>query len=249
MGILRGDMPPRRNLQKALGFTLVEAVITVAILALMAGISIPMVSNVTRGDLRAGCALLGQSVRQAYQYAALSGSTHALKFNFEKRSLSMLRVPGSVGFSGDGKVITSVRNELDEIAEETWESQAFLAARKEAEDEGDIDSSQEDEGISSGALLQAMAGKSSGSRAPAEFEEVGKPVVLPGSIAFLDIWQGGKTISEEDGEASMYFFPHGFTQRTIVHLKDEDGLVYSVSVSALTGNVKIDAFFVEGPKL
>ena len=70
------------------GFTLVEATITVAILALAVSVVIPAVSNITRAEMRETAGILAGTVRSLYDQAALSGQTYRLVLNLEKNTIS-----------------------------------------------------------------------------------------------------------------------------------------------------------------
>lgn len=70
-------------------------------------------------------------------------------------------------------------------------------------------------------------------------EHLLKVIKLPNGIQIKDFYVGhlGQKITQ--GEAALYFFPHGFTERAVINLEDKDGNVYSLETSPLTGKTKI----------
>ena len=59
-------------------------------------------------------------------------------------------------------------------------------------------------------------------------------------------WYMGDVTAE--GEASLYFFPNGFTQDALIHVENEGGQVFTVKVAALTGKTRVYAEYIEVEK-
>ena len=74
------------------GFTLVEAAITLAILAIAASVVIPSMNRITRAELRRVSGQLSGMMRTAYDSAALTGQVHRLRFDFEKHFFCKYRL-------------------------------------------------------------------------------------------------------------------------------------------------------------
>ncbi len=50
------------------------------------------------------------------------------------------------------------------------------------------------------------------------------------------------------GQAYLYFFPDGHTERAVLHLEDTDGDVYTLSVAPLTGRVEVKSGDLPPPR-
>ena len=49
-----------------------------------------------------------------------------------------------------------------------------------------------------------------------------KPVVLPDGVFFRSVWVAHQESEVRAGQAYLYCFPTGMTERSVVHLEDED---------------------------
>ena len=79
------------------GFTLVEATITIAIIAMIAAVAIPSIGNVTRLSLRKSSMMLAAMVQGTYDEAALTGETHRLVFNIANNTIKVQRSATTFG--------------------------------------------------------------------------------------------------------------------------------------------------------
>lgn len=80
----------------------------------------------------------------------------------------------------------------------------------------------------------------------AEFEEADEPVEkkLPPDIDLEDImWLTGE--KEQEGEATLRFFPNGSVQSALIHLRNDDQEVFTLEVNPLTGHVTIHDTYIE----
>ena len=70
-------------------------------------------------------------------------------------------------------------------------------------------------------------------------EHLIKEVPFPEGVFIKDFYVEhlGKKLSE--GEASLYFFPNGHTERAVINLTDADGNIYSIETSPLTGKTTV----------
>lgn len=66
-----------------------------------------------------------------------------------------------------------------------------------------------------------------------------KPVHLEKRIHFLDIKTEAREEPITSGHAYTHFFPHGYAEETKIRIKSEDGKIYTISVSPLTGNARV----------
>ena len=89
-------------------------------------------------------------------------------------------------------------------------------------------------------------GKLQDSSGSGSFEDTDKGLVLEDGVKILDVWTEGAEQPVTEGEASMIFFPHGYTQDAMVHLEDKDSRVFTVKVWSLTGRAEVLGGYVEG---
>jgi general secretion pathway protein H len=67
---------------------------------------------------------------------------------------------------------------------------------------------------------------------------------LPQGVVFLDVitQRQGKVT---EGEAFTYFFPLGLVEKTVIHLTDRDGRVFTLDLNPITGRVKLHEGYIE----
>ena len=70
-------------------------------------------------------------------------------------------------------------------------------------------------------------------------EHLLKEIKLPVGVYIKDFYVDhlGKKITS--GNANLYFFPNGFTERAVINLEDKDGNTYSIETFPLTGKTKV----------
>jgi prepilin-type N-terminal cleavage/methylation domain-containing protein len=247
----------------ARGFTLVEVIVTLAIVAISTAVVIPALGNITRADLRRTARGLSSTIRQAYDEAALSGQMQRIVF---------VVGDGQKQAAPDGPVVAPVRLETAEAAL-LFDQQggAFVtAADKDADTESFelppfADGSAElDAGTAPARPAGGKAGdaKSGHNRAlgalaginklaQGDEEDNFKPTgtfALSSGVHVLDVWTEGMDQPLTDGEASLFFFAHGYTQNAAIHLEDANRNVFTVLVESLTGRTTVQDGYVEHRK-
>ena len=80
------------------------------------------------------------------------------------------------------------------------------------------------------------------------FQDTDKSLELEEGVRILDVWVEGNDTPIAEGEASLIFFPHGYTQDAMVHLEDKDSRVFTIKVWSLTGRAEVLDGYVEGDK-
>lgn len=230
--------------QASYGFTLVEATITIAIIAMIAAVAIPSIGNVTRLSLRKSSMMLAALVQGTYDEAALTGETHRLVFSLTdnrikvQRSATTFRLtPGTNALVAATKAPTTMGAGLEAMMagvnlEEGW-------------DEGDAD---ESEDVSGAAAALFGIGGLQNTKGAESFQDTDKSFELEEGVRILDVWVEGNDSPVAEGEASLIFFPHGYTQDAMVHLEDEDSRVFTIKVWSLTGRAEVLDGYVEGDK-
>ena len=219
------------------GMTLVEITITLAILALAAGLTIPAIGNLTRADLRQSAARVAQKVREAYNQAAISGAVWRLALTPGDPSIRCERSDEDVRLEGgtavstreDWRLLAAQDHALVQDSNAQAGLQALFGELPVASDHDEADG----EGGQSQVAFQAG-------------EEV-QPMRLVGQTRLLDVWTEGLDAPVLEGTVYLYCFPQGYTQAALIHLEDPDRRVMSVKVSPLTGESEVLAGYQEVP--
>jgi general secretion pathway protein H len=231
------------------GFTLVETVIVIAIIAMMAAIAVPSINNITRAELRSNSSKLAGLIRQTYDDAALTGQTQRLAFNFESKAVKAEATQEVLAFDPETNVLaeaSKAKEDLQSFMEVPPDIAALMAPAGEPSADSGL-------GLSAiGALFGAgaLGGSSMSTDGEAFKAGDGAGLTLGDDVQLMDVWIQGMSEPTNKGIAYLYFFPHGFTQDALIHLMeaDDDQRVYTVKVSALTGKTTIVDEYVQVPK-
>ena len=244
------------------GYTLIEATVAVAVLAL--SLSVVLVSfSAARADLRKATGMLTGTIRATYDAASLTGQTHRLVFSFEKDEETGANLNHTVKVEATEAILSfdEDSNPLTRGARSTAESGGlglglgvgtggfgFGGMGMDANDFDDELDEIEDLGPPS--ALSALIGL--GDRAEAEavsvFSSIDKDLDLGDDVHVLDVWIEGTGEPVDEGVVYLYFFPHGYTREAYIRLEDDDGVVFTVRVHALTGKVEMFPEYKEVPK-
>jgi hypothetical protein len=240
----------------------VEVCITVAILALAAGVVIPGLNSLSRAELRKAARTLATMVRATYDDAALTGETYRMVFNVGKARQAP---PGKGGVESPPKPAIEIQASQASLMYDD-KAGAFVDAAAEVEslnslggppgedpDEAEKrraaaqDKPSEPPKVSEAVGALFGINKLASRAAQAGFTPKGR-VGLSDEVRVLDVWTEGMDQPVTDGEVYLMFFPHGYTQDAVIHLEDAERRVFTVRVSALTGRAQVEEGYVEVPK-
>ncbi len=212
------------------GMTLIEVMIVIVIGALLAVGATMGIGAITRANLRAGCMTVSAAARFAYHRAVSHGKTTRLAFDFGAHTLAIEEAHGNVVIEAPGE--------------------------DDDDEDGDDDGSRDPWAAASAALddtLHANLGRASFSPISNEVDEDGdgrveripidrfQPRPFEGCAPHLLISPHERE-PREDGKGYIYFFPSGRAEHAVLQLVNEDGIVYSVEIEALTGRAQIHPF-------
>ncbi len=211
------------------GFTLVELTIALAIVMLLVGVSIPVLDNVTRAELRAAASKTTGMVKATYDLAVLSGKPARLVFDFKQNS-----------------VTAEVASDRITIADKDSAKDAKSSAPKE--DEEDEKATAKGRGL---AALAKLAGKEAGSVArgkrAASWSRAPGTVAfeLPSSVKISEVMAEHMSDAQREGKATIHFFPMGYCEHALIHFEDSSQRVFAVEIEPLTGRTRISDQRVE----
>lgn len=197
------------------GVTLVEVLITVALVALLSGITVLSMGSVGSARLKRGATQIGGAVRIGYAHATASSKTVRLVFDFDNQKL-LLEESDSPHLvrrdkAGGADAATEIEKAAQSAAEQVQGQRAPRAAFTAAKAVG--------------------------------FPPEGKE--LPRGIQFWQVETDHQDEPIYEGRAYVYFFPGGQTQTASIQLRisntdenDESGFM-SVAIAPLTGKTRI----------
>lgn len=214
----------RERAARQRGMTLIEISVSLLLIAILMGMAIPSVSNITRADLRSSARKVASTIRYAYNLAARKNAVFRVVFNLDERAWWVESAAESFLLKREKTEVVdgALDLEAEEEDERRFVSRSF---------------------IESGEMWRPKKN--------ATFSNFSGPLtpknILPDTVFYQDVWVAHQTERVTGGQAYLYCFPTGMTERAVIHLIDEDGNAYTLWVYPLTGRVKIHAEYVETP--
>jgi general secretion pathway protein H len=217
------------------GFTLIEVMVALMVIALIASIGVKGFRAVTKSDLRATTAHLSGAIRYLFDRASITGKYHRLVIDltdgkyWAEVSDDRFYAPNEAESQDDRR-----KRENDEAAADEDERKR-LEKQQNTYGGGTVATG------SSFDLSKLEVGEFRPRRARfAAFKETAlKPVTLK-KLRISSVYTPRMTEPVTSGRAYLYFYPLGQTEPAIITLTDATGeSVYSLVVHPLTGRVHI----------
>lgn len=234
----------------ARGFTLVEVIVAVALMALASAIMVPALGGMARAELRRSARMLAANVRRCFDEAALSGQTYRLVFNLgdpqtnaqdpnEAPPISIEASELALNFTGHDGALSEASdpNQIDASGDSSLQNalgQDGTAAPEAADDAGASPATASGEMFRSMFNINRLAQKAG----RPSFEAVGT-VDLPRGVRVSDVFFDGMHAAAADGSLALIFFPTGYTQHAIIHLEDRDKNAFTLEIEPLTGRTHV----------
>jgi general secretion pathway protein H len=220
----------------ARGFTLIEVMIVLAIIALVTVLSVVGLRSFAKTDLRNTASRMAGAIRYLFDRASTTGKVHRLVLDFDNGKY-WAEVSDDPFIIPGGKETDETRQKEAEKAAKEEE------AKREAEEKEKFFGTQ---AIPSKYLPKPFVPKR------AKFgtfrEMVVRPSTLKSTVLLNDIYTPRLAKPLAAGQGYIYFFPLGMTEAAIVHLSDaKRETFYSLVVHPLTGRVQVKSSFVEPP--
>lgn len=214
------------------GFTLLEIVVSLAVIGLIMGVVAGQMGDVFDRDLKKASTQLSSTIRYLYNKSATEGIYIRLVLDIDERSYWVEATSDPVSVSrGEekGKKAAAKDEKKDEA------KTAGSDAAKDTTGTGDEAS----EGVLKPGEIEKLKPKEATFSPVDEF--LLKPTRLPDGAYFKDIQVEHKQSPVEGGKESVYFFPNGYVERAIINLRDEDDEVhYSLETNPISGRVSIE---------
>ena len=199
-------------------FTLLEIVISIAVVSLMLGVVISRMDSVLEWDMKKASNKLASTIRYLYNKSATEGMYIRLILDMEEQVYWVEATTDPFVMSSGDEDKVSVKGGSEEK-----EGEEFASGEGE-------EGSEEDYAIK-----------------PVEpvFSKVDsyllKPTKLPGSVYFKDVHVEHSRMVVDGGKAEIYFFPNGTVEHAIINLRDEnDETHYSLETNPISGRVNIE---------
>jgi general secretion pathway protein H len=198
------------------GFSLVEVLVVMAIVAGLVGVGAYMVDMVTAGDLKASARQMSSSIRYMYNQAAVNNTQYRMVIDLEANTYHTEIVQSAL--------VDEFASDPEEDEELLTEEAIALAEKKKAENDLFDDEEDNPFGISRKVSYQRVQ------------DAVMKPGKLKDGVKFTRVFV--PAIGEVSaGRAYINFYPNGFQDPLIIHLEDSRGAIFSLQTEPLTGRV------------
>jgi len=209
-----------RAAASARGFTLIELMIVIAVVALMAAAAVPALNSITGANARAAAGELAGGLRWLFDTAALRHETCRMALDLDRGTWWPECTSGE-GRGRRGPVLSREGTvaEEDETLADRFPDERNAEARR--------------------LLARARFG---------EFRDrLTKRQSLPGSAAFTEVWTQHQREPLSRGMAYVYFFPQGQAEAARIPVADGSH-VYTVMLQPLTGRARVVSGKPEVPR-
>ncbi|MGB5695250.1 MAG: prepilin-type N-terminal cleavage/methylation domain-containing protein [Polyangiales bacterium] len=210
--------PPHRTNR---GFTLIEVLLVIAIIAVVVTGATFGLGAVTRTRLRSSAFRVASAARFAYNRSLTHGTTTRLRFDLDANTMAVEETETPVTLATEAQLDGDAGDAVD-----PWD----LARSRLETPLNRIEPVSPFQPITneSGKVLERYGAQPIGD-----------------AISILALITPHETDKRTDGEGSIYFFPGGLTEHAVVQLTDSSETVYSVEIHALTGDAQIHNFAYE----
>ena len=213
------------------GMSLVEVLITLAIMTLVTGIAVIGLGTLRRARLRQSAVLVASAVRVAYGHATATGKELRLVFDFNERMVTLEEASGKLGTQRKGNTGgAAAASEIEQKAEE--DAERITKGPKAPKPKFSP---------TSAFGFEGPGGKS------------GKQ--LADSVRFLSVDTAHQEVAIEEDRAYLYFWPGGQTERATIQLvlgnpaeADPERDIITIVIAPLTGKTTMQKGRVEMPR-
>lgn len=198
------------------GFTLIEILITLAIVVMIMGLAVSKMGDSFESQAYDAAKQLASTVRFLFNKAASENLTMLIEFNFEKQSYVVKATADTY------------RLESEDAKKERQQKKKDALVALPQPDKGSTESD---------AKAPASEGEAGFSAVDSYLLD---PVTLPTRVLLKDVFTEHDNGPVSQGTASIYIFPNGYVERSIINFKNEDDTEHvAVEINPMTGAAKI----------
>ena len=218
------------------GFTLLEIVVSLAVVGLILGVTISRMDTVMAWDLKRSSTKLASTIRYLYNKAATEGLYIRLVLDLDEQTYWVESTTDPVLLeSGDG----AREKANDKAQKKAKEKEAAAKAGEEAK-KGEAATGKEEKAGAKPPGAPETIKEREPVFSPVESYLL-KPTKLPDTVFFKDLQVEHRQFPVEGGKESIYFFPNGFVEHAVINLRDEkDETHYSLETNPVSGRVSIE---------
>jgi len=201
------------------GFTLIEIMVTVAVIALIMGLTAFTLQDLFGEKISNTADQLSGTIKYVYNEAAVKNQYYRLLIDFSAHTFS----------------VESAEDPFKIVAtpEGTPEEPSAGAEQKTAPNTEANAPAEPEEGAAAVSFNQ-------------ETNFLLKPIEIPSSVRIKDVYVEHYGKKVESGKVAIYFFPNGWVEKAVINLTDEkEENFYSIEVFPATGRSKIRSEYFE----
>jgi general secretion pathway protein H len=226
------------------GFTLIEVMVAMMVIALIATIGVRGFRTVTKGNLREGSAHMAGAIRFLFDRASITGKYHRLVIDLNEGrywaevSDDRFYAPNQAESEPERQKREAKEDAVEEDERKRKEKQELLYGNSSSSGASSSSASSS----SSFDMSKMEVGEFRPRRARfAAFKETAlKPVTLKKEVRIKSVYTPRMTDPVTAGRVYLYFYPLGQTEPAVITLTDKSGeTVFSLVVHPITGKVKI----------
>ena len=223
------------------GFTLIEVMVALMIVALIATIGVKGFRTVTKSSLREGSSHMAGAIRFLFDRASITGKYHRLVIDLNEGrywaevSDDRFYAPNQAESEPERRKREEKEDAVEEEERKRKEKQQLLYGSNSSSSSSASSSSSFD-------MSKMEVGEFRPRRARfAAFKETAlKPVTLKKEVRIKSVYTPRMTDPVTAGRAYLYFYPLGQTEPAVITLTDKSGeSVFSLVVHPITGRVRI----------
>jgi prepilin-type N-terminal cleavage/methylation domain-containing protein len=201
------------SIRSQAGLTLIEIIVTVAIIGLIMGLSVGMFQDWFESALSEAAGKLAGTIRYVYNESAVKNQYYRMVIDLNEQTFSVesSTEPFKIAATDEG-VGSSVA--------------------------GDGGTASPPESAPADSETDKNSAPSPGFSAVTSY--LLKPIKLPEGTRIKDVYVAHVDKKIEGGKTALYFFPNGWVEKAVINLSDEKGEVfYSIETLPVSGKVKI----------